>query len=157
MPDAVTVVRSFDLPRPPAWAWEAFVRLAWDGGAGFGPKPVVVDGGDRHGIGRRRHIPIPGRRPLVEQIDEGAHPHWLSYRVVDPGWPTFPVQWHRGTIAFDATNDGATTLTWTVEFVPLPRGRWIAVTLTRLVMRRYARCLIDAARGENPTSDPTNR
>jgi hypothetical protein len=129
------------------------MELAWQGGAGFGPTPTIVDPGDEHGVGCLRMIAVPGAHPLRELIEEGTFPRRLTYRVLDPGWPSYPVRWHRGTITFDPRPNNGTCVTWTVTFDPLVVGRWPATWLTQAVMRRYAARLVRAVHDEDSTSD----
>ena len=124
------------LATPPDITWSCFFTELWVGGAGFGPRPVIVELGDAHWSGCTRRIG-PGARGVLERIVAAEHPHRLEYRVMNPSWRTFPVDHHVGTVAFEATEDGGTEVRWRVELVP-KRGAGIMVAVaTHFVIARY--------------------
>ena len=123
------------LPVPPEVAWSHFLAELWIGGAGFGPRPEIVERGDDHGTGCTRRIG-PGARGVLERIVATDHPHHLEYRVMNPSWRTFPVDHHAGTVAFAATGGGS-EVRWRVDLVP-KRGAGLVVDVaTRFVIGRY--------------------
>lgn len=119
----------------------------WRDGGGFGPRPITDDPGNDHGVGFTRRIRTGVGPDLVERIDDGDWPTAFTYRVVNPGWRTFPVRWHRGEVRLTPEESGVTgpitTVTWTVRFEPLPAARLPATLLTLAVIARYLRVLAD--------------
>jgi diamine N-acetyltransferase len=131
---------------PPDVTWARFVSDLWIAGAGFGPRPVVVEPGDVHGTGCTRRIG-PGAAGVRERIVATEHPRRLEYRVTNPSWRTFPVDHHVGTVAFAATEDGGTEVRWRVELVPKRGAGPVVALATRFVIGRYLVALARADRG----------
>jgi hypothetical protein len=137
---------------PPAVTWSRFLSVLWIAGAGFGPRPVIEEPGDRHGAGCTRRI--GGARGVVERIVATEHPNRLAYRVMNPSWTTFPVDHHLGTVAFAATEDGGTEVRWRVELVPKRGVGPVVMAATRFVIGRYLKALAracEAAAAPDPT------
>jgi hypothetical protein len=132
----------------PAVTWARFLETLWIGGAGFGPRPVVEAAGDAHGSGCTRRI--GGARGVRERITATEHPRWLEYRVTNPSWTTYPVDHHRGTVAFDALDGGGTEVVWRVEFVPKRGAGPLVAAATRLVIGRYLDALARACGASVP-------
>jgi hypothetical protein len=126
----------------PADTWARFLQRLWIEGAGFGPRPVVEDAGDAHGTGCTRRI--GGARGVRERITATEHPRWLEYRVTNPSWTTYPVDHHRGTVAFEALDGGGTEVRWRVEFVPKRGAGPLVAAATRFVIARYLDALVRA-------------
>jgi hypothetical protein len=124
------------LPTSRKTTWTCFREHLWIGGAGIGPRPVVEEAGDGHGIGCTRRIGVGGRG-VRERIVAGEYPRRLEYRVVNPSWTTYPVDHHRGTVAFGALEDGGTEVRWRVEFVPKRCAGPLVTAATRYVIGRY--------------------
>ena len=121
---------------PPEATWACFLDELWLRGAGFGPRPVIEEPGDVHGSGCTRRIG-PGARGVLERIVATDHPDRLEYRVMNPAWRTFPVDHHRGTVAFAALPDGGTEVRWRVEYVPKRGAGLVVAVATRFVIGRY--------------------
>jgi len=119
----------------PAVAWARFLEHLWIGGGGFGPRPVIEKAGDAHGLGCTRRI--GGARGVRERITATDHPRWLEYRVTNPSWTTYPVDHHRGTVAFAACDGGGTEVRWRVEYVPKRGVGPLVAVATRTVIGRY--------------------
>jgi hypothetical protein len=141
------------LPASPEAAWASFLEHLWVEGAGLGPRPVVEDAGDAHGIGSTRRIGVGGRG-VRERIVAGEHPLRLEYRVVNPSWTTYPVDHHRGTVAFEALEEGGTEVRWRVEYVPKRGAGPLVTAATRFVIGRYLDALERAC---GATSGPAAR
>jgi len=94
-----------------------------------------VDAGDAHGLGSTRRI--GGSHGVLERITATEYPQSLEYRVVNPSWRTYPVLYHRGTVAFLPLEGGGTEVRWCVEFVPMRGAGWVVGALTRWVIGRY--------------------
>lgn len=121
----------------PEALWERFVERCWIAGAGFGPTPTIDERGAPDGFGCTRSITtLPGRR-LKERITATQYPERLEYRVLDPSWATYPVEWHLGEVRFERLPDGATEVIWTVEVVPLRGAGPLVAALTHWVVTRY--------------------
>ena len=126
----------------PVATWACFLERLWVGGAGFGPRPVVEAAGDPDGLGCTRRI--GGARGVRERITATDHPRWLEYRVTNPSWTTYPVDHHRGTVAFAAGDGGGTEVLWRVEFVPKRGAGPLVGVATRFVIGRYLDALVRA-------------
>lgn len=133
---------------PPDATWSRFLSALWIAGAGLGPRPAIEEPGDAHGTGCTRRI--GGARGVRERIVATEHPHRLEYRVVNPSWTTFPVDHHRGTVAFAATEDGGTEVRWRVELVPKPGVGPLVLAATRFVIGRYLTALERACGEADP-------
>ena len=147
MADPVELVWSQRLPAPPERVWAEIVDRLWRDGAGMPPRPRMLDDGDAHGIGATRAIRLLPGVELVERITAGRWPSTFDYQVVNPGWTTYPVRWHRGEVSLDPDPDGGTALSWSVAFDPLPGARLPASWMTRAVIGRYL-TVLEHALGE---------
>jgi len=143
-PAARALVWSRRVATPPDATWACFLSELWVAGAGFGPRPVIEEAGDAHGLACTRRI--GGARGVRERITATDPPRWLEYRVTNPSWTTFPVDHHRGTVAFAATEDGGTEVRWRVEFVPKRGAGPFVRAATRIVIGRYLDALERACR-----------
>lgn len=132
----------------PAVTWARFFEHLWIEGAGFGPRPVIEDAGDAHGTGCTRRI--GGARGVRERITATEHPRWLEYRVTNPSWTTYPVDHHRGTVAFLPRDGGGTEVRWRVEFVPKRGAGPLVAAATRFVIGRYLGALARACGASVP-------
>jgi hypothetical protein len=134
----------------PADTWARFLERLWIEGAGFGPRPVVEAAGDAHGTGCTRRI--GGARGVRERITATDHPRWLEYRVTNPSWTTYPVDHHRGMVAFAPLDGGGTEVRWRVEFVPKCGAGPLVAVATRFVIGRYLSALERACGSPVPRS-----
>jgi len=132
------------LPGPPERVWNVILERLWRDGAGMPPRPRMLDDGDADGIGATRAIRILPGVELVERISAGRWPSTFDYQVVNPGWTTYPVRWHRGVVTLDADPAGGVALTWSVTFEPLPGAGLLVRWMTRGVIGRYLMVLEDA-------------
>lgn len=138
---SVTLAWRRTFPQTPNHLWNRLLKDVWQQGRGFPARPEVTDLGDENGIGcTRRFSTVPGTH-LVERIEDGQPPHAFTYRVVNPGWRTFPVRWHRGNVTLAPNDLGGTDLDWIVTFEPLPLARWFTVGFTHIVIGGYLRYL----------------
>ena len=114
---------------------------------------MIEEAGDAHGTGCTRRIPVGRSGGVRERIIATDPPHRLEYRVVNPSWRTFPVDHHRGTVAFDPLPGGGTEVRWRVELVPKRGAGLLVLGMTRLVIGRYLDALERAcgAAGEAPS------
>lgn len=130
-PDVVVVHKV--LPPGTATPFQAYQRCVeiWrDENLGLSllPPPLLLHRGDPcTGVGLEvMRIPPFGLREGItrtsisksEDINEKMDSCWMEYKVLNPSWLTWPVQWHRGTISFHRRAD-STEILWKVEWVPL--------------------------------------
>jgi hypothetical protein len=91
------------------------------------PKPALDKAGDPDtGLGMEvtRSPPLALKEGITDYIETSTSKE-LVYRLLNPGWLTFPVSEHQARIRFDQEASASASATgcqleWTVEFSPLP-------------------------------------
>jgi hypothetical protein len=88
------------------------------------PKPFVVKPGDPDtgmGLIITRIPPLALQESIIACVrNEGNTELTIEYKVLNPGWLTFPVSEHHGCIRFYLDESNTSNLEWTVKWTPLP-------------------------------------
>lgn len=108
----------------PAEAFDAFKRVVWWGGGGFGAAGVVSAGDAKTLKGAVRSVPLG----IHEAIVSSSYPDAFEYTVVQKS--ILPVSAHRGCLMFQPLGeDGdvkATRVVWHVMYTPYSCMNWLA-------------------------------
>jgi hypothetical protein len=133
-PDKGIVTRSYSGTLPPGVsmneAYDEWLQYTWieGGGLSLGPPPIIRELGDTvTGEGLLREIPPIG---MQEKILTADRPSAVTYRVMNPGWTTFQVYWHLGSVKWtkDAMDAESIQVEWTVSVVPwFGFGWWVSL------------------------------
>jgi hypothetical protein len=121
-------------------------------GLWFLPSPQIICKGDADtGVGfvLQRIPPAALREGIVESCCKDPEKWEMTYQILNPGWFTWPVQEHQGSICFSNSDNespgAATEMEWTVQWTPLSvplilKGplETILMTLTRIIVSRAA-------------------
>lgn len=123
---AFTESLQYDRKLPSLTASEAYRRLlkGWrvdNLGLPLIPHPKIIEFGDPEtGVGFiLERDPPPGglREGIVDGKCDGETCE-MVYKVLNPGWTTFPLEAHRGTVTFHNDTEGC-SMQWKVEWTPL--------------------------------------
>jgi hypothetical protein len=109
----------------PAEAFDAFARVIWWGGGGFGAAGVVVPGDVRTLEGSVRAVPL-GIHEAAQRVD---YPTSFGYTLARKS--IFPVSAHRGEVTFRALKgeESTTLVVWNVHYTPFRCMNWFARTM----------------------------
>ncbi len=124
-----------------ATTWARFLDVLWKRGAGLTPRMVLEEEGDATGNGCTRWIPLFGKAGIREGITATDCPYRLYYRVKNPSWRTFPVDYHQGWVSFVPWTDTTTQVVWTIELTPKRGMTGLVLGIIRFVIPRYLRVL----------------
>jgi len=111
-------------------AYDEWLKYTWieGGGLALGPPPIIREQGNPvTGEGLLREIPPIG---IQEKILTADRPSAVTYRVMNPGWTTFQVHWHRGSVKWTegATDADDILVEWSVSVVPwFGFGWWVSL------------------------------
>lgn len=90
-------------------------------------------------------IPPFGLREAI--IDHEHGPQLVMiYKVMNPGWFTYPVVEHQGKVTFIPKNEG-TELDWNIQWTPLPHCGWVTQFFTELVVNKCVEFVVDKSDG----------
>lgn len=129
-----------------AATYSRFLDVLWKQGAGFTPKIKVEEEGDVDGNGCTRWIPFFGKHGIREGITATDYPQRIYYRVKNPSWTTFPVNFHQGWVDFIPLKSPTTQVVWRVEFTPKPGMTYIVFWIFRFIIPRYLKVLAEECR-----------
>lgn len=106
----------------PAQAFDAFARIIWWGGGGFGQPSQISVGDSRTLEGSVRAVPL-GIHEAAQKVN---YPTSFEYTLVQKS--IFPVSAHRGEITFRATEGDAssTRIVWNIHYTPFKCMNWLA-------------------------------
>jgi len=124
-----------------ATTWARFLDVLWKRGAGLTPRMVLEEEGDATGNGCTRWIPLFGKHGIREGVTATDYPRRLYYRVKNPSWNTFPVDYHQGWVSFVPLTHATTQVVWTIELTPKRGMTGLVLAMTQFVIPRYLKVL----------------
>jgi hypothetical protein len=130
--------------------YEAVVNYLFRQGGGFGPPPRIIEAGEvKSGRGLLREVAPIGLRERILEAKQGEE---FTYTVENPSPFMYPTDYHLGTFSFSEGRDGATTLTWTIDYLPMKRPlagfltRKISQTIGQIYLGNLAKYLNEDAK-----------
>ena len=128
-------------------AYDEWLKYTWieGGGLALGPPPIIRERGNTlTGEGLLREIPPIG---IQEKILTADRPSAVTYRVMNPGWTTFQVHWHQGSVRWTegATDADGILVEWSVSVVPWFGFGWWVSLMVRAGLRVDLGCLYNNA------------
>lgn len=133
-PDKRIVTKVYRRTLPPGIslnkAYDEWLQYTWidGGGLSVGKPPIIRERGDLvTGQGLLREIPPIG---IQEKILAAERPSAVTYRVVNPGWTTYQVHWHKGSVKWTkgATDAEGIVVEWSISVVPwFGFGWWVSL------------------------------
>lgn len=108
--------------------------------------PIVLRRGDHEtgkGFELIRIPPFGLREAIVDNVKGPDGTLTMVYRVMNPGWLTFPVSKHEGEIVFSPTDNGGTELVWNIHWTPLPFCGGITQFFTELIINQCVKFVVD--------------
>jgi hypothetical protein len=124
-----------------ATTWARFLDVLWKRGAGLTPRMVLEEEGDATGNGCTRWIPLFGKAGIREGITATEYPNRLYYRVKNPSWSTFPVDYHQGWVSFVPWTDKTTQVVWNIELTPKRGAAGFVRGMMGFIIPRYLKVL----------------
>lgn len=111
-------------------AYDEWLQFTWidGGGLSLGKPPIIRERGDAvTGEGLLREIPPIG---IQEKIVAVNRPSDVTYRVINPGWTTYQVHWHQGSVKWTEGDTGI-LVEWSISVVPwLGFGWWVTLMVS---------------------------
>ncbi len=123
------------------FVWTMFIDFIWKKGAGLWPPVKVEQEGDKHGNGCMRSIALLRKPGILEKIVSVNYPHRIYYKVANPSWATFPVDFHMAWVDFIPVGSTYTKLVWTIEIIPKKNMACIVVGIINYIIPRCLRRL----------------
>ena len=137
------------IPASQELTYRTWLQYAWKEGCNILTTPQLEDVGDEYGKGCNRKIPMFANVAIREGITDTNFPHTVQYRVLNPSWYTFPVNFHRGEINFYSHPEG-TEVIWRVELTPKWFGTpliWMMLnSIIPIYLKRLATLLSDPSK-----------
>lgn len=127
--------------------WTKWLDYAWIQNAGLKMRIKIEDKGDKYGKGCTRFVPFYKNWGIREGITSVDYPKKLYYKVMNPGWTTFPVNVHKGTVRFISNNNknnddkNHSYIKWAVEFTPKPIFRLFIKGFLQSMIKKYLKRL----------------